>query len=60
VLEYNNRLSVTVRFCGFGADLDAGAGVRFHGTRVAQVRFCRYGFSPTGELGYSGIRGAEG
>jgi hypothetical protein len=22
------------------------------------VRFCRYRFSPTGELGYSGIRGA--
>ena len=25
-----------------------------------QVRFCRDRFSPTGELGYSGIRGAEG
>jgi hypothetical protein len=25
-----------------------------------QVRFCRYRFSPTGELEYSGIRGAEG
>jgi dynein heavy chain len=25
-----------------------------------QVRFCRYRFSPTGELGYSGIRGAVG
>jgi hypothetical protein len=25
-----------------------------------QVRFCRYRFSPTGELGYKGIRGAEG
>jgi hypothetical protein len=24
-----------------------------------QVRFCRYRFSPTGELGYSGIRGSE-
>jgi hypothetical protein len=25
-----------------------------------QVRFCRYRFSPNGELGYSGIRGAVG
>ena len=25
-----------------------------------QVRFCRDRFSPTGELGYSGIRGAVG
>jgi hypothetical protein len=27
---------------------------------VWQVRFCRYRFSPTGDLGYRGIRGAEG
>jgi hypothetical protein len=27
---------------------------------AAQVRFCRYRFSPTGELGYSGISGVEG
>jgi hypothetical protein len=25
-----------------------------------EVSFCRYRFSPTGDLGYSGIRGAEG
>jgi hypothetical protein len=29
-------------------------------TWMVQVRFCRYRFSPTGELGYRGIRGAEG
>jgi hypothetical protein len=35
---------------------------RDHTVRLwkVQVRFCRYRFSPTGELGYSGIRGAEG
>jgi hypothetical protein len=27
---------------------------------LAGVRLCRYRFSPTGDLGYSGIRGAEG
>jgi hypothetical protein len=27
---------------------------------ASQVRFCRYRHSPTRELGYSGIRGAEG
>jgi hypothetical protein len=27
---------------------------------TTEVRFCRDGFSPTGELGYSWIRGAEG
>jgi hypothetical protein len=32
---------------------------RVRGRRL-QVRFRRYRFSPTGELGYSGIRGAEG
>jgi hypothetical protein len=28
--------------------------------RGAQVRFCRCRVTPTGELGYSGIRGAVG
>lgn len=36
VLEYNNRVTVRARFCGFGADMDAGDGIRFHGTRIAQ------------------------
>ena len=38
----------------------AAAPHHFYVTPVTQVRFCRDRFSPTGELGYSGIRGAVG
>ena len=35
-----------------------GQPLRARERRLQQVRFCRYRFPPTGELGYSGIRGA--
>jgi hypothetical protein len=37
-----------------------GHSLRMHHRPFQQVRFCRDRFSPTGESGYSGIRGAEG
>ncbi|KAK3280273.1 hypothetical protein CYMTET_11886 [Cymbomonas tetramitiformis] len=33
--EYNNRANITVRFCGWGTDLVADRGFRFHGLRWA-------------------------
>ena len=36
VIEWNNMANVTVRFCGWGPELDAGEGFRFHGTRLAR------------------------
>jgi adenylosuccinate lyase len=39
-------------------ELVAGRGEEAAATAAAQVSFCQHRFSPTGELGYSSIRGA--
>jgi hypothetical protein len=36
VIEGNNYANITARFCGWGPELHAGQGIRFHSTNLAR------------------------